>query len=143
MWKELEPRDESGKRRTQCLDCGAILPPNRWRLEQIRCNCSRSIAICGVGTELHKLLESLGVKPTASCQCAAKRAEWDRNGVAWAREHKAEIVAHVQEAYDAASVLDKLRAGANAMTQGLPMTIEGLVEEAIRRAELASPAATS
>ena len=84
----------------------------------------------GPGTELKKLLASWGITDSPSCPCNARAAEMDRNGVAWCREHRAEIIGWLQEGAAAWGWAAKLAAKA--------MPIGRLVDEAIRRAELAS-----
>ena len=51
-----------------------------------------------------------------------------------AANHRAEIIAHLESQKDAASLTAKLKAGALALANGLPLTIGGLVDEAIARA---------
>jgi hypothetical protein len=53
-------------------------------------------------------------------------------GPSGCREHRAEIIRHLESQKDA-SLAEKLRAGALAMANGLPLTIGGLVDEAIKR----------
>jgi hypothetical protein len=97
-----------------------------------------------VGSELHKLLELLGAKPNGSCGCAAKIAEMNKGGVAWCREHRAEIVEHLFKAYKGLTWADVAKAAAAAVTSGRylqinPLDVCGsLVDLAIERAEVSS-----
>ena len=129
----------AGKRLLICDDCGITrcteFPPGK-----IKHHCRGSTQQSpppanGPGTELKKILDSLGIQPIASCQCAAKQAEYNRNGVEWCKANREAILADLKTAYDEASLLTKLRAGAKAVALGMPLTIEGLLDLAIERAE--------
>lgn len=63
---------------------------------------------------------------------ARQMDEW---GPAGCREHKEEILAHLRKAYSKTDWATVLKAGMIALAQGLPLTIEGLVDLAIERAE--------
>lgn len=89
----------------------------------------------GPGTELHKLIAELGITPTPTCPCEQMRLRMNAWGPAGCREHREEILAHMRTAYDEASVVTKLRAGVLALAKDLPLTLAGLLDEAIRRAE--------
>jgi len=88
-----------------------------------------------VGDALTALLREYGLASKSSCSCkswAGKMNEW---GVAGCREHRAEIVAHLGEAYHSATWWDTLTAAGNAAYKSLPLTLGGMVDEAIRRTE--------
>lgn len=88
-----------------------------------------------VGDALTKLIAEYGLAAKSSCSCkswAGKMNEW---GVAGCREHRAEIVAHLGEAYHAATWWDTFRAAGSAVYHSLPLTLGGMVDEAIRRTE--------
>jgi hypothetical protein len=88
-----------------------------------------------VGDELAKLLTQYGLSAKSSCSCkswAGKMNEW---GVEGCRKHRAEIIAHLNEAYHAATWWDTFRAAGNAVMKDLPLTLGGMVDEAIRRTE--------
>lgn len=93
----------------------------------------------GPGTELKRLLSTLGITAGTGCGCDSKAAEMDRNGPAWCREHRAEIVSWLAEARAEAGWLVTLRAAPAAIAMGVNAldTLGWLVEEAIRRAEAA------
>lgn len=99
----------------------------------------------GPGTELRKMLASIGIEPGPTCPCHDMMQKMNRWGVAGCREHRGEIVMHVQEQMGHRSWREKLSAAAKAATNGLairlnPVDIPGsLLNEALRRAEL-SPA---
>ena len=82
-------------------------------------------------------MTSLGVAPTSTCQCAAKQAEYNRNGLDWCKANREAILAHLRGAYSESTLLTKLRAGANAVGQGMPWSVEGILEMAIERADIA------
>lgn len=86
----------------------------------------------GPGTELKKILASLGVSTCGTCQAWADQMNlW---GIAGCCEHREEILSRLRQAYDESDLLTKLRAAGNAVTHGLPLTLEGLLELAIERA---------
>jgi hypothetical protein len=87
----------------------------------------------GPGTELKKILAELSITQTAACQCEAMVSQMNVWGPD-CREHCEEILTHLREAYDQASILTKLRAWGNAKMQGKPLTVEGLLDLAIERA---------
>jgi hypothetical protein len=89
----------------------------------------------GPGRELHELLEQLGFN-IGGCNCQEWIDRMNRWGVDGCREHRAEIIAHLEEEKDSATLTEKLKAGVLAIANGLPLTIGGLVDEAIRRAEV-------
>jgi hypothetical protein len=63
------------------------------------------------------------------------QAKMDAWGPAGCREHRGEILAHLESAYSSTDWPTVLRAGTLAIAKGLPLTIEGLLAEAMRRAE--------
>lgn len=87
------------------------------------------------GAELAAMLSSLGLHGEQGCGCDDFAAEMDRWGVEGCRARAAEIAAHLRVQAERVGRAAKLKAGLLAVTQGLPLTYEGLVEEAIRRAE--------
>lgn len=107
----------------------------------------------GVGTEIKRLLESLGVTADA-CPglCEQLRQEWDRAGVQWCREHRDDVlVPRLREAYRSTDWPTAIKAAANASAtreialavlphirpwRPVESAIEGLCEVAMRRAEL-------
>jgi hypothetical protein len=96
------------------------------------------------GDHLHKLLESLGAKPTNSCGCAAKIAEMNSGGVGWCKEHRAEIIDHLNKAYHGLTWSEVAGAAAAAVASGLALKLNSLdvcgslVDLAIERAEVSS-----
>lgn len=97
----------------------------------------------GPGTELHKLLAELGIKPDASCGCAAMQAKMDAWGPNGCREHEAEILEHLTAAYKSTDWPTVLTAGTRALRLGYPLTLRGLLALAIERSELATTAPAS
>lgn len=88
----------------------------------------------GPGTELKKLFDELGVKPKRSCQCDQRMKEMNQLGVEGCKRSHARILYTLMDAYDEASIATKATALAMALSKGLPLTLEGLLDEAIRRA---------
>lgn len=88
----------------------------------------------GHGTELHQLIAALGVQPDESCQCEQMRLRMNAWGPAGCRDHREEILAHLRAAYKKTDWPTVLKAGALAVAQGLPLTLEGLLDLAIERA---------
>lgn len=89
----------------------------------------------GPGTELTAIFSELGIKPKASCGCKAKAAAMDAWGVEGCKERREEILAWMKEAYDTATWSEKAAAAWNAMRRGLPLTLAGILDLAIERAE--------
>lgn len=95
----------------------------------------------GPGTELKALLASVGIHPGPTCPCHDMARKMDEWGVTGCREHRGEIVMHIQGQMGNRSWREKLSAAAKATASGLafrlsPTDIPGsLVDEAIRRAE--------
>ena len=89
----------------------------------------------GPGTELKKIFDSLGIQPKEGCKCQQRLTAMNRWGPQLCRENRATILEILKASYDEASVLAKLRAAANAVSQGLPITLAGLLDLAIERAE--------
>jgi hypothetical protein len=88
-----------------------------------------------VGDALTALLREYGLAAKSTCSCkswAGKMNEW---GIAGCQSHRAEIVAHLGEAYHSATWWDTLKAAGSAAYKSLPLTLGGMVDEAIRRAE--------
>lgn len=77
----------------------------------------------GVGTELKKLLASIGIHPTPGCKCNTRANEMNQNGIAWCRENIDTIVGWLQEEAE--------RIGAPFVR----VAVVGIVRLAIRQAE--------
>lgn len=122
----------SVQRQVVCDRCG-LRRLTHHPLARIHHCCSAPPA--GPGTELHNLVAELGITPTATCGCEAMRRQMNDWGPAGCREHREEILAHLRTAYDEASVATKMKAGVLVLAKWLPLTLEGLLDEAIRRAE--------
>lgn len=103
----------------------------------------------GPGTELHAMLENIGIRPSAHCPCRKMARKMDRWGVEGCRQNRQEIIDHIQQQMDARGWADKLAAASRAAVSGLafrlnPLDIPGsLVDEAIRRAEVTSRSASA
>jgi len=88
-----------------------------------------------VGDALTALLREYGLAAKSSCSCKSWAGRLNEWGVAGCREHRAEIIAHLAEAYHAATWWDTFRAAGSAVYHSLPLTLGGMVDEAIRRTE--------
>lgn len=87
------------------------------------------------GTELMRLLRELKVQPKKGCPCNQRRWQMDEWGIDGCHANRATIIAWMQDGFDLAGLGEKLKAGALALAKGLPLTLDGLLDEAIRRAE--------
>lgn len=56
-----------------------------------------SVCHGGPGTELKKLLASVGITATPNCSCNARAADMDRNGVEWCESNIDTIVGWLRE----------------------------------------------
>ncbi len=92
----------------------------------------------GVGTELTKLIMEYGLSEKAGCNCGPIAAELDGWGVDQAERRRDEIIAHLAKNRAKASWVEMVMAGTKAVANGLPLTLGGLVDEAVRRARIAS-----
>jgi|SRR5579884_3095117 len=95
----------------------------------------------GPGTELTKLLDSLGIKKAVGCQCGAKAAEMNAWGVAGCKERRDEIAGWLRDNAKQHSLWNKTKATVLAFTQGVALQLNpadpfgSLVDLAIQRAE--------
>ncbi len=93
----------------------------------------------GPGTELHRLLESVGIK-AQGCGCMDVAADMDRLGVAGCRKNRDKLVAYLKAQADKRSWWEKVKAAGLAVATGLAFRLDpadvfgSLVDEAIRRA---------
>ncbi len=95
----------------------------------------------GPGTELKKILESLGIEPGPTCDCRARADQMDAWGVSGCRANRDTIIGWMREGQGRWGWKDKLSAAAKAVQIGLAFKLNpldpfpSLVDEAIRRAE--------
>jgi hypothetical protein len=94
----------------------------------------------GPGTELVEMLKQMADGDDCPT-CPLRAAQMNIWGVKGCREHFDEIVGWLQESADKLNLIQYLAAGAKAAATGLPLTIPGLVTEAIRRCEAKQSAA--
>lgn len=125
--------NSGGERIVKCDACG-YERITRWPVANVHHRC-HATPENGPGTELHKLIAELGLTPTASCCCEAMQQKMNAWGPGGCREHREEILAHLRTAYSKTDWPTKLKAGALAIAQGLTLTLDGLLDEAIQRAE--------
>lgn len=128
LWADIpNSEDERGWRRVKCVryGCGRESGLTPHSHDRIFAKCR---ATDGPGTELKKILDSLGIEPKNNCQCAARQQEMDNRGIEGCRQTREEILGWLREGYDQATLTQKLRGGANALVRGLPTTLEGLLD---------------
>jgi predicted Fe-S protein YdhL (DUF1289 family) len=90
----------------------------------------RACRMPGPGWHLKQLLAELGITPKHNCGCEDKAAQMDVWGVAGCVRHREEIIGWLNEAAAKQNWLTLLQA---AWKSGR-LTVAGLVDEAIRRA---------
>lgn len=146
-WKNYEEPDANGNRRVYCINCGYVTRTSMaWEFGKIYRPCpgaptephSPTIANEFPGAELKRLFAGLQITKTDGCNCDEWISRMNAWGIAGCQEHRGEILTHLNKAYKSASNLTKIQAGFAAFSQGLPLTLEGLLDEALRRAELAA-----
>jgi hypothetical protein len=99
----------------------------------------------GVGSHLWRLLESLNVRHSPTCECLAWAERMNAWGPAGCRLARAEIVAHMRDSAKHYGWGELARSAAKAVTTGLVWRINlldlygSLLDEAIRRAEKSGP----
>lgn len=89
----------------------------------------------GPGTHLHAMLQQMGFRITETCSCRSHIAEMNRLGPDGCRAIKDQIVRWLSEAKETVGLTTYVSAGTKAAWNRLPLTVAGLVDEAIRRAE--------
>ena len=95
----------------------------------------------GPGTELSRLLSSLGIKPRADCSCNLLIKTMDSLGPEGCRQNKEKLLKLMQKNQDKYGWGSYLRAGFNAVRTGWVFKLNplnplpGLFDEAIRLAE--------
>lgn len=89
----------------------------------------------GPGTELKKIFKTLGVPYCQACNDLAKKMnDW---GVEGCKAHRAEIIADIESRAMKFNIMEWTKLGIKLAAAGLPLSIAGLVDEAIRRVDLA------
>lgn len=99
----------------------------------------------GPGTELSKIFHGeMGIKINSCGGCAALLAEMNTKGVQWCKDNIDDIAQQIKVNAKAGgfSVVKRLKAGGQVLLKGLPWTLKGIIEEAIRRAEAADAASS-
>lgn len=89
----------------------------------------------GVGDELFDLLKEIGVSPKAGCDCRKLRLEMNQLGVEGCRERSAGLVKRMQRNAAKYGLAEWAAAGWTALAQGKPLSLAGLLDLAIQRAE--------
>jgi hypothetical protein len=72
----------------------------------------------GVGTAITDLIQSLGMKPRPGCFCKSMARKMNNWGPAGCREHRDEIIAHLNRAYSEQSTWATIRAAYHAAASG-------------------------
>lgn len=113
-------------------------------VEQVAARLAAILAGTGPGSQLWRLLKSLGVRHTPTCPCLGFAERMNAWGVAGCRLARAEIVEHMRTHAQAYGWGTFVQAAGRAVLTGLAWRIDltdpygSLVDEAIRRAEAAS-----
>lgn len=95
----------------------------------------------GPGTELKRLIASLGINPSPSCDCNAKARQMDAWGVEGCKKNRDQIVQGIRDNSPRWGWMDKVKAAALAVTKGIAFKLDitdpygSLVDLAIRIAE--------
>jgi hypothetical protein len=99
----------------------------------------------GPGTQMSMLLARLGIRKQQGCGCEETALEMNMLGCDGCRQHRDELLERLRAGYKTASLLTKGAAFVHANRQGLPTTLEGLLDLAIElaEAECQDPAAES
>jgi len=90
----------------------------------------------GPGTELKGLLAELGIKSRGGCGCNNQAAAMDVLGVEGVRVNREKFRKVLEDGYHASTWWECAKASAVAVKLGLPKTLDGLLDEALRRAEI-------
>jgi hypothetical protein len=143
IWVDHDERDENGKRRVRCINCGFVTKTrSAWPPEQIHRQCPSKTG--GLpGTQLRLLIEDCKLKGDADCGCTQLEARMNQWGPDGCREHRAEIVAQLTRNYRKVTWTEKLYAGRGLLREKwfrIADPVGSFVDEAIRRAEAADAA---
>ena len=130
--------DLKGNLLFRCPRCRKLWPSNRLHVNCIRPGDTviEYALSAGPGTELRLLFGQLNLHGKDDCGCAGMAAEMDMLGAEGCRAKAAELADRLRQKAAEVGWKEKLSAGILAAWNGLPLTIEGLLEEAIRRAEV-------
>lgn len=99
----------------------------------------------GPGTELKRLIVSLGLTAVQGCGCDKWAGEMDSWGVAGCEARREEILARLRESQSKLGWVEKTKAAVLAVKTGLAFKLDpldpapGLLDEAVRRAGLDRP----
>ena len=91
----------------------------------------------GPGSHLKMILEEMGIESKPNCSCRGLMTLMDQRGVAWVKrpEKKAFLLSEMRDNLENYGWSERLRAGIIAAWNNLPLSLEGLFDEAIRRCE--------
>jgi hypothetical protein len=88
----------------------------------------------GAGAELTALFAELGITEKPGCNCKAIAADMDRAGVAGCRKRRDYFLGKLNENAQLYSLGEKIKACKAAWSAGVPLTLAGMFDEAVRRA---------
>jgi len=88
-----------------------------------------------VGDALTALLREYGIKPVKSCGCDSWKQKLNEWGIDGCMSNRQAIIDHLSDAYHSSTWWQTLTAAGNAVYHSLPLTLGGMVDEAIRRTE--------
>jgi hypothetical protein len=127
--------DQTAERQFVCVRCHRVVNTvGIHKPENIHAPCKVK-APAGPGTWLKYLISLLGLSGYGGCGCEGMVKRMNRWGVDGCHEHLEEIEAKLNEAKELIGYLALTKAAALAVRHGLPLSVRGLVDEAIRRAE--------
>jgi hypothetical protein len=124
-------REDGDRFLHRCPKCGAVVR-SRYRDPAKR---HRECRVVGVGDCFVAITRELGVKPASGCDCAKLRSEMNQLGPDKCRERKSGLVARLQRNAAKYGLGEWAAAGWSALWQGKPLTLSGLLDLAIQRAE--------
>lgn len=92
--------------------------------------------ISGVGSEVKEILKSLKISTKDGfCECQSWINRMDEWGPEGCRERRKEILEHLDKEFDAASIATKVVALGMAIWNGIPLSLEGILDLAITNVE--------
>lgn len=135
MLTYLSEADSDGKRVVVCTRCN-YQKLTAWPVERVNHECPGKPPRKGPGTHLEAILRQLQIRVDGpGCRCLEMKVQMDYWGPEGCRQNRETILNHLRKKYNEADIPTKITALRRALSQGLPKTLEGLLDEAIRRSE--------
>lgn len=137
-----------GKHLLRCANCPREILASKLRQYQATCGIASDAPKDGPGTELAGIIKQLKQKPKSGCGCGPLRREMNTLGIDGCKQERERLAGKLQENAAKYGLADKARAALAAAASGLALQINwldpcpGLIDEAIRRAEVSSSAAS-